>query len=151
MRPILVSSCLLGLNTRYDATDNYCQAVVDFIESHHYTPIPICPEQLAGLPTPRPKCWFSCGDGASVLAGNGKLINEHNDDLTATFLHGARESLKIAEMTNCKLAILQQRSPSCGSESIYLHEKQVEGIGITTAILKKNGIKVFSNDNLPAK
>ncbi|WP_321370746.1 DUF523 domain-containing protein [uncultured Desulfuromusa sp.] len=151
MRPILVSSCLLGLKTRYDGTDNYSQAVVDFIKNNQLTPIPVCPEQLAGLSTPRPKCWFSIGDGDSVLDASGKLIDEHGEDLTSVFLHGARECLKIVEMTNCKHAILQQRSPSCGSQSIYLNEKLVQGVGITTAMLKKSGIKVFSDDNLPAK
>lgn len=151
MSPVLVSGCLLGLKTRYDGTDNYSQAVVDFIEENKLTPIPVCPEQLAGLPTPRPKCWFAIGDGNSALSGNGKLVNEHEQDLTSVFLHGARECLRIAEISNCKYAILQQRSPSCGSQSIYLNEKLVQGVGITAAILKKEGIKVFSDDNLPAK
>jgi len=151
MRPILVSSCLLGLKTRYDGTDNYCQEVVDFVENNQFIPIPVCPEQLAGLPTPRPKCWFSYGDGAAVLTGNGELINENKENVTEIFLSGAQECLKIAEMTHCKFAILQQRSPSCGSQRIYLNEKLVEGVGMTTAVLNKNGVKVFSNDNLPAK
>ncbi|MFK5925783.1 MAG: DUF523 domain-containing protein [Desulfuromusa sp.] len=151
MRPILVSSCLLGLKTRYDGTDNYCQAVVDYIESNQLTPIPVCPEQLAGLSTPRPKCWFSCGDGASVFAGSGKLVNEDGKDTTQTFIHGARECLKLAKMTQCQVAILQQRSPSCGSQKIYLGEKLIEGVGVTTALLNKSGVKVFSDDNLPTK
>jgi uncharacterized protein YbbK (DUF523 family) len=146
-----VSSCLLGLKTRYDGTDNHCQAVIDFIKNNQLIPIPVCPEQLAGLPTPRPKCWFSEGDGAAVLSGHGKLINENMDDVTKVFLAGAQECLKIAEMTDCKIAILQQRSPSCGSQKIYRNEELVEGVGITTAVLSKNGIKVFSNDNLPGK
>ncbi|MEE4255187.1 MAG: DUF523 domain-containing protein [Desulfuromusa sp.] len=151
MRPIIVSSCLLGLKTRYDGTDNHCQAVVDFIKNNGFTPIPVCPEQLAGLPTPRSKCWFSEGDGAAVLSGHGKLINENMDDVTKVFISGAQECLKIAELTNCQMAILQQRSPSCGSQKIYRNEELVEGIGMTTAVLRKNGVKVFSNDNLPGK
>ena len=82
MRPVLVSSCLLGLKTRYDGTDNYCQAVIDYIKTNHLTPIPVCPEQLAGLATPRPKCWFSRGDGMAVLTGEGKLINQDGEDVT---------------------------------------------------------------------
>jgi len=149
MRPILVSSCLLGLKTRYDGTDNHCQAVIDYIEANQFTPIPVCPEQLAGLSTPRPKCWFSRGDGITALAGNGKLINENGEDVTQTFLNGAQECLKIANLTRCKLAILQQRSPSCGSQKIYIEEALVEGVGITAALLSKNGLKIFSDDNLP--
>lgn len=151
MHPILVSCCLLGLKTRYDGTDNFCQAVVDYIETNQLTPIPVCPEQLAGLATPRPKCWFSRGDGAAALAGNGEVVDENGRNLTEVFLHGAEECLKIAKLTHCKMAILQQRSPSCGSQKIYLNEELVEGVGITTAILKKNGLNVFSDDNLPTE
>ncbi|MEA3361773.1 MAG: DUF523 domain-containing protein [Thermodesulfobacteriota bacterium] len=149
MQPILVSSCLLGLKTRYDGTDNYCQAVIDYIKANQLTPIPVCPEQLAGLSTPRPKCWFNHGDGVAVLAGNGKLIDENGRNITELFLHGAQECLIVAQLSHCKQAILQQRSPSCGSQNIYLNEKLVKGVGVTTALLKKNGLDIFSNDNLP--
>ncbi|MCF6266637.1 MAG: DUF523 domain-containing protein [Desulfuromusa sp.] len=149
MRPILVSSCLLGLKTRYNGTDNYCQTVIDYIKKNQLTPIPVCPEQLAGLSTPRPKCWFDHGDGATALAGNGKLINENGQEVTKKFIHGAQECLKIAQLTHCSQAILQQRSPSCGSQSIYLNEELVKGVGVTTALLNKNGLKIFSDDNLP--
>ena len=151
MHPILVSSCLLGLRTRYDGSDNYSQAVIDFLEQNQLTPIPVCPEQLAGLSTPRPKCWFNHGDGVAVLSGNGELNNEEGQNVTEAFLHGAQECLKIAKLTHCKLAILQQRSPSCGSQKIYLKDQLVEGVGVTTALLNKNGLKIFSNDNLPSK
>jgi len=149
MRPILVSSCLLGLKTRYDGTDNYCQAVIDYIEANQLTPILVCPEQLAGLSTPRPKCWFNRGDGVTVLAGNGKLVDENKQDVTDFFIHGAQECLKIAQLTQCNQAILQQRSPSCGSQRIYLNEELVKGVGVTTALLSKNGMEIFSDDNLP--
>ena len=148
MRTILVSSCLLGLKTRYDGSDNYSQTVIDYIRENRLTPIPVCPEQLAGLSTPRPKCWFSRGDGEAVLSGNGELSNEEGKDVTESFLHGADETLKIALLTDCQMAILQQRSPSCGSQKIYLNDELVDGVGVTTALLKKNGLKVFGDDDL---
>lgn len=151
MNPILVSSCLLGLKTRYDATDNYSQAVVDFLEQQKYTPIPVCPEQLAGFSTPRPKCWFSLGEGGSTLNNAGRLCDENGNDVTNQFIHGAQATLKMAQLTNCDKAILQQRSPSCGSRLIYLNNKLTEGMGVTAALLKKNGLKIYSNDDLPAK
>ncbi|MDX2494551.1 MAG: DUF523 domain-containing protein [Desulfuromusa sp.] len=149
MRPILVSSCLLGLKTRYDGTDNYSQAVIDYIKDNQLTPIPVCPEQLAGLSTPRPKCWFNHGDGEAVLTGNGKLVDENGQNVTEIFLHGAQECLIITQLAHCKQAILQQRSPSCGSQNIYLNENLVKGVGVTTALLNKNGLEIFSDDNLP--
>jgi len=151
MKTILVSSCLLGLKTRYDGTDNHCQQVIDYLKDNQLTPIPICPEQLGGLPTPRPKCWFSQGDGRDVLDANGCLIDELGKDVGDIFLRGAHETLKIAQLSGCNQAILQQRSPSCGADNIYLNETLVAGIGVTTALLRKNGIVVFSNDKLPDK
>lgn len=149
MRPILVSSCLLGLKTRYDGTDNYSQPVVEYLMKNQLIPIPVCPEQLSGLSTPRPKCWFSHGDGEAVLSGNGELCNESGKDVTEVFLRGAEECLKIAVLTGCNLAILQQRSPSCGSQNIYLKDQLIKGVGVTTALLTRNGLKVFADDNLP--
>ncbi|MCW8893006.1 MAG: DUF523 domain-containing protein [Deltaproteobacteria bacterium] len=150
-RLILVSSCLLGLKTRYDATDNYSQAVADFLTRQKLTPIPVCPEQLGGLPTPRPKCWFNHGDGKTTLENKGSLCDEHGNNPTMAFIHGAEETLKIARMTNCRMAILQQRSPSCGSESIYLNAALTKGMGVTTALLKENGLEIFGDDNLPVE
>lgn len=149
LQTVLVSSCLLGLKTRYDATDNFSQAVIDFIQKNHLIPIPVCPEQLAGLTTPRPKCWFSKGDGQDVLTGKGCLINEQGRDLTAEFLHGASQTLRIAQLTGCQIAILQQRSPSCGTLTIYLNQVQTKGMGITAALLEQHGVKLFADDNLP--
>ncbi len=68
--------------------------------------------------------------------------------MTESFLFGADETLKIALLTDCKMAILQQRSPSCGSQKIYLNDELVDGVGVTTALLKKNGLKVFGDDDL---
>lgn len=149
MKTVLISSCLLGLRTRYDGSDNLSQPLLDFIAEHNITPIPVCPEQLSGLPTPRNKCWFKCGDGKSALAQQGSLCDELDNDVTEQFIDGARQTLKIAQMTNCQLAILQQRSPSCGSKSIYLNQELTPGMGVTAALLEEHGIQIFSDDNLP--
>jgi uncharacterized protein YbbK (DUF523 family) len=151
MQPILVSSCLLGLKTRYDGTDNRCQDVLNYLRDNQLVPVPVCPEQLAGFSTPRPKCWFSHGDGCSVSTFDGQVTDENGQDVTDKFLHGARETLKISQLSGCTQAILQQRSPSCGTDKIYLNEILVAGVGVTTAILRKNGIIVFGHDNLPDK
>jgi uncharacterized protein YbbK (DUF523 family) len=146
---VLVSSCLLGLATRYDASDNFSQEVADYIEKHDLTPIPICPEQLAGLSTPRPKCWFSRGDGQDALKGTGQLINEEGQEMTACFIKGAKKALEIARMSGCTRAILQQRSPSCGTRKVYIDQQLTEGTGITAALLSSEGIEVIGDDALP--
>ena len=148
-RTVLVSSCLLGLKTRYDGTDNYSKAVIDYLSSNQLIPIPVCPEQLAGLATPRPKCWFNCGDGKAVINRQGSLCDEAGVNVTNIFISGAKETLKLANLTHCKHAILQQRSPSCGTKKIYLQGELTTGIGVTSALLKQNGIQVFGDDELP--
>jgi len=147
-RNVLVSSCLLGLETRYDGSSNDCQAVFDYLATQQLTPIPVCPEQLAGLPTPRPKCWFTAGSGETLLAGSGALINEQGEDVSALFLHGARQSLKLAQLIDCRVAILKQRSPSCGSKKIYRNGELLSGAGVTAALLKENGIQVLSEEDV---
>lgn len=146
-----VSSCLLGLPTRYDGSGNFSQAVVDYLQREKLVPIPVCPEQLAGLPTPRLKCWFRRGTGEDVLNACGVICDEDDKDVTAAFAKAAEESLKIALITDCKLAILKQRSPSCGSMMVHQNGQLVNGMGVTAARLKKAGIAVLSEDEVTEK
>ncbi len=146
-----VSSCLLGLPTRYDGSDNFSQAVADYLLREGLMPIPVCPEQLAGLPTPRLKCWFRQGTGEDVLNGCGVICDEETQDVTAAFARAAEESVKIVRLTGCKLAILKQRSPSCGSRMIHQNGQLVEGMGVTAARLKQAGLQVLSEEDLAAK
>ncbi len=146
--PILVSSCLLGLATRYDGTDNDCPALHRYLEMNDLIAIPICPEQLAGLPTPRKKCWFTKGDGLSLLSGDGQLCDENGRDLGATFIHGAEQVLKLAKLSGCRRAILKQRSPSCGTDSIHRNGQLIRGLGVTAALLINNGFALLSEEDL---
>jgi len=148
---VFVSSCLLGLPTRYDGTDNSCPEIIDYLQQNKLIPIPVCPEQLAGLPTPRLKCWFTQGTGEDVLNGCGSICAEDTQDVTAAFAGTAEQSLKIAEMTGCKRAILKQRSPSCGSVTVHQNGQLVTGMGVTAAMLKKAGIEVLSEEDFAAK
>ena len=143
---VLVSACLLGLQTRYDGSDNASAAVLAYLQRQGLIAIPVCPEQLAGLPTPRPKVWFSQGDGVSILAGRGKMIDENGRDMGAIFRRGAEMSLRIARLNRCKMAILKQRSPSCGCGAVYRCGETVSGLGVTAALLKENNIRLLSEE-----
>jgi len=147
----LVSSCLMGLQTRYDGSDNFSEAATDFLKEQDLIPIPICPEQLAGLPTPREKCWFKDGDGQRVLQDEGRLCNESGEDVTSFFLRAAAESCKVAELTGCRIAILKQRSPSCGSRKIHRSGQLVDGMGVTAAALKNAGLQIIAEDDIGQK
>ena len=101
--------------------------------------IKICPEQLGGLPTPRLPAEYK----------NGRVIDSSGTDLTREFEQGAEAVLEIAKRNNIKLVILKQRSPSCGCGQLkMLDGTVVKGDGVTANILKKNGIKVKSEEDL---
>lgn len=148
-RPILVSACLLGLRTRYNDKTKLCQKVLDYLAANDFTPIPVCPEQLAGLPTPRPQTCFARGDGNAVLDGSGSVANDEGVDVTEAFIRGARQTAAIAKLCACKTALLKERSPSCGVTQVYLGDAVIEGRGVTAALLARNDIEVFSEDALP--
>jgi uncharacterized protein YbbK (DUF523 family) len=148
MQPILVSACLLGLRTRYDGQTRPHQAVLDHLRQQDWLPVPVCPEQLAGLPTPRPSCAFVQGDGAALLDGHGLLVNADGLRQNDTFLQGAIETMKVARASGCTIALLKERSPSCGVHSVWRDGELVAGQGVTTALLCRNGLQVFSEENL---
>jgi len=143
---ILVSACLLGLRCCYNGCDNTDQSVLDMREK--YILIPACPEQLAGLQTPRPPSFFIKGDGSQTIEGIDNLINDQNENVSSQFRNGAEETLKICQLFNIKTAILKEKSPSCGTHQIYLKEKLTKGIGVTATILKSNDIRVMSENDI---
>jgi uncharacterized protein YbbK (DUF523 family) len=137
----LVSGCLLGMKCRWDGKIKPNKKIIEL--SKRETLIPICPEQLGGLPTPRKPCGIFGGNAKDVLEGRAKVLSARDGkDFTKNFLRGAEESLKIAKLFGIKEAILKQGSPSCGSGRTYqldkkLRNKKIEGDGVTSALLKK--------------
>jgi uncharacterized protein YbbK (DUF523 family) len=146
--PILVSACLLGLPTRYDGKAKRSQAVLDYLQQQGLLPVPVCPEQLAGLSTPRDQTYFHSGDGQAVLSGEGHVVSASGRDMNAIFCRGARMTLQLARLTGCQKALFKERSPSCGVHQIYCGEQRVAGTGVTTALLHENGIEVISEEDL---
>ena len=136
---ILVSACLLGENTRYDGQSKPCAEVLALKEE--YNLIPVCPEVLGGLPTPRIP---SERVGDRVVARDGK-------DVTDAFHRGASEVVRLAKITGCTAALLKERSPSCGSGTIYdgtFRGTLRNGDGVTAEALKKEGIPVFGESQI---
>ena len=145
----LCSACLLGIKCRYDGKSKPDEKVI--LLSKNEILIPICPEQLGGLSTPRLNSEIVGGEGQNVLNDKAKVIDAKGKDVTDNFIEGAEETLKIAKLYNIKEAILKQKSPSCGLGKIYdgtFSGRLINGDGITTALLKKNGIKVISEEDL---
>ena len=107
---MLVSSCLLGVMCRYDGGHSLAEEIASKVSQMHV--IPICPEQLGGLPTPRPPSSIVNGDGDEVLRGRARVINDRGEDVTEAFVKGARETLALARLTGAKKALLKDKSPS---------------------------------------
>lgn len=131
---VIVSACLAGLCTRYDGrvlTSQQCQ-----VKLEGTTWIPVCPEQLGGLATPRCAADISGGNGSDVLNGTAAVICQDGTDVTEAFLKGARQVSEIARQQNIERAFLKARSPSCG-----VHRK-----GVTAMLLKRNGIQLEEFD-----
>ncbi len=128
----LVSACLVGLCTRYDGKVKANTACLDFLENHNY--IPICPEQLGGLATPRPAADITGGDGFDVLRGDASVCTKDGDDLSVPFTQGAKQVLQIAQSQTVTAICLKARSPSCAV---------LGTIGVTAALLSKHGFKLI--------
>ena len=136
---LLVSACLLGLCCRYDGCAKPNAAVLALREGH--TLIPVCPEQLGGLPTPR---------APSERQGD-RVVSRQGRDVTAEYHRGAEETLRLARLYGCTAAVLKERSPSCGCGRIYdgtFTGTLTDGDGVTAEVLKENGVTVYGESEL---
>ncbi|MDD7182693.1 DUF523 domain-containing protein [Peptostreptococcus porci] len=143
---IIVSGCLLGNNCKYNGGNNYNENVVKFLENKDY--IVICPEEMGKLTIPRVPSEIQYSKTADeVLKNEAKVLSKNGDDVTKYFIDGANKALEIAKRNNCKLAILKDGSPSCGSNYIYdgnFEGKKIYGKGVCARLLENNGIEVIS-------
>ena len=137
---VIVSACLAGFNCRYCGDNKANEKIIQLIKEGKA--VPVCPEQLGGLPTPR-----------KVVEGpiDGKVCSQDGEDFTEAFTKGAYEVLNFCKKINCTKAILKSYSPSCGVNKIYdgnFNETLIDGNGVTAKLLKENGIKVISDKDL---
>jgi len=151
--PLLVSACLLGVACNHEGRGSP-RAVVDEL-ARHYRLVPVCPEVLGGLPTPRAAAELQGGDGADVVAGTGdaRVVNIEGEDVTAAYRRGADAAVAIAMAVGAERAVLKARSPSCGSSSVYdgtFRRRLVPGRGVTAAALAAAGLEVGSEEDAVA-
>jgi len=134
---IVVSACLAGVPCRYDGTSKPCPKVAQMVKEGEA--IAVCPEQMAGMPVPRPP----------AEQREGRFIDKNGVDLTVQAERGALQALKMAQLAKCDKAILKSKSPSCGCGKVYdgtFTGTLIEGDGVFTRLLKQNGIQVSSQD-----
>lgn len=138
---ILVSHCLLGEPCRYDGKSVPVPALRKLEEAGH-TLIPVCPEVLGGLDTPR---------SPAERQPDGRVITRDGQDVTAAYLEGARKALDMARANGCTLAVLKAKSPSCGSRQIYdgtFSRTLIPGQGAAAQLLTRAEIRVVGEDQL---
>ncbi|NWA01190.1 DUF523 domain-containing protein [Pseudomonas gingeri] len=143
---IMVSRCLLGHLVRYDggASGPYAQLAAWQAEGRV---VALCPEVAGGLPTPRAAAEIPGGQGAQVLEGLARVITTEGEDVSAAFLDGARQALELVRRHGIRIAVLKANSPSCGNLLTYdgtFSGVKVPGEGVTAALLKQAGVRVFS-------
>jgi uncharacterized protein YbbK (DUF523 family) len=126
----IVSACLMGLCTRYDGKCKPDKRCMKELAGQDW--IPICPEQLGGLSTPRTPADLAGGDGHDVLTGRAAVIDANGRDVSAEFIQGARQVLAVARAQQIECALLKANSPSCGLKN---------PVGVTAALLLENNIR----------
>ena len=153
MEKILISACLMGDLVRYDGIRKKLTHPVIEKWKVQGRLVRFCPEVAGGLETPRPPAEIISGDGFDVLEKRAWLKTSTGENVTQSFIEGALLALDQVKTHAIKIAILKERSPSCGSNLIYdgsFKKRLVSGMGVTTAILRGKGILVFSENELEA-
>ena len=140
MERILISACLVGDNVKYNGGNNENPLIEKLLEK--YELVPFCPEVEGGLPVPR----------HPSENRDGRVVNDLDEDVTEAFEKGAELAYNICLFLKIKIAILKERSPSCGVHEIYdgsFSHKIITGSGVTASYLKRKGITVYSEDEIP--
>ena len=139
---VLVSACLLGENCKYSGGNNLCPGLLDWLNREGHEAVPVCPEQLGGLPTPRTP--------AEIV--DGAVTTRDGEDVDQAFRRGAETALGIARREGAELAVLQPRSPSCGVKQIYdgtFSGRRISGQGVFAKLLAESGFPLLEPEDLP--
>lgn len=135
---LLISACLLGVCCRYDGASKAHPLIGELAERH--TLVPVCPEQLGGLPTPRPPA-----------ERRGDRVVTREGDVTEQYRRGAEETLRLCRLLGCEAAVLKERSPSCGRSAVYdgtFTGTLAAGDGVTAELLEAHGIPVYGESRI---
>lgn len=143
----LVSACLFEIACRYSGRLASRRLSKKIAEDEGFLFIPVCPEQLSGLPTPRDPVEIQNGDGFDVLEGHAKVTTKDGVDFTKEFIAGAEAALAVSKITKVSRMVVQDESPSCSCSRIHngsFSDVLVRGHGVTSAFLERNGVQVVS-------
>lgn len=141
MQNVLISACLLGVDCKYNGSNNKLDEKTINSLKDKYNLIPVCPEIMGGLPTPR----------NPVEIKDGKVFDYDGEEFTEEFEKGSDEVVKLAKLYNPTIAILKENSPSCGSNYIYdgtFNNKKIKGMGIAARKLSEEYVRLFNEENI---
>ena len=141
MQNVLISACLLGVDCKYNGSNNKLDDEIINLLKEKYNLIPVCPEIMGGMPTPR----------NPIEIKDGKVFDNDGVEFTKEFEKGSEEVVKLAKLYDTTIAILKENSPSCGSNYIYdgtFNHQKIKGMGIAAHKLSKENIKLFSEENV---
>ncbi len=151
MIKILISACLMGERVRYDGSAGAYQNI--FLQKWQAEGrlLNFCPEVAGGLPVPRSRAEIIGGDGFSVVQGYAKVKTINGRDVTRFYLAGAQKALTAVDKHGIRLAVMKEKSPSCGS--VFVHDgrfsgRLIKGRGVAAALLEKKGIRVFGESQI---
>jgi len=136
----IVSSCLAGIPCRWNGKAKPCQQIIQLVKNQEA--IPLCPEELWWLSTPRQQ---------AEIQPDGRVKTINGDDITEEYIAGAQKVLELAKLMWCREVIFKSKSPSCGCGKIFdgtFSDTLVAGDGICTKLLKDNHIKVITEADL---
>lgn len=137
---VLVSACLLGRECRHDGRSKLDRVLERELAREGVEPVPFCPEEHGGLGTPRPSSWIERSSAQDVLDGRDRVVSAEGRDVTAEFVRGAEGALALCRAHGIGRAYLKEKSPSCGVDFTHVDGVLVEGPGVTSALLRRNGI-----------
>lgn len=147
--PVLVSACLAGRECTYQATHRATSEVLRLVSEGRA--VLVCPEEEAGLGTPRPEAEVQEATGEDVLDGRARVLTVEGEDVTEQYLRGARIATDRAAKTGCAVAILKARSPACGCGAIYdgsFDGTLRDGDGVAAAALRRAGVDVMTDEEV---
>ncbi|KMK92415.1 DUF523 domain-containing protein [Rossellomorea marisflavi] len=145
---LVVSACLAGMKVRYNGTDCLEDVIGDMVRSGKA--VTVCPEILGGFQTLREPAEIQGGTGEDVLDGTARVLDRSGADVTDQYVAGAAKTLAICRKIGATEIVLKENSPSCGSSMIYNGDfsgEKIPGKGVTTALLRRHGIKVWSEED----
>lgn len=144
MRPVLVSACLVGRHCRHDGDHSEVPGLRERLAQKGCEIVAFCPEEAGGLSTPRLAARIVGGGGGLVIGGKARVLCLDGSDVTRAFMQGAEEAARLAKDLRAGAAILKERSPSCGVHEIWREGEVVAGEGVTTALLRRCGVRVMT-------